>query len=185
MAYWPWRLGTCWPPCQVTVPFVYDESLSVLEQIGQIFCILARYNDSLEGLVTNEMFQEFVDYVKQDQIEQTAELKDYTDEEIDALRQYLEELIRQITIGSVIVVDPSTGFKYPVEEALSHSYNDLRYYAMDWDELAATWSKEEYNTWDKLDAFVNSEDLKSKGYSNIRSMDLFNRYIFNGDSLPH
>lgn len=184
MAYWPYRLGCNWPPCQITVPLVYDESLSAIEQIGVLYGLIKQINTSFEGLVTNEMFQKFVDYVIQDQIDQTNDLKNYTDDEVDNAVSYLEDLIRKITIGEVIVYDPSTGFKKTVEKALSHSYNDLRYYAMSWDEWGDVVQTDEYNTWDKVDTYLYSEPVTSEGYSNIRSVDLFNRILFKNDSKP-
>lgn len=185
MAYWPYRVGLRWPPCQVTVPFVYDESLSVVEQIGVLFGIVKQFNDNNEQFVTKDVFQQYVDFMEQDQIDQTAMLKNYTDDQLEYLRSQLEDMIRDITVGSVIVYDPSTGFKEPIEEALSKSYNDLRSWAMTWDEWQEVTQDSNFDTWDKVDDFTyNGAIVTERGYSNIRCMDLYNRIVFKGIEYP-
>ena len=87
--YYPFLGGgrTC---NQITTPLVYDESLSVEQQIACLFGKIANIDSDF---VTTVEFDDFKSQIHAEQVAQTEQLEGYTDSEIAKLDKELRDLI--------------------------------------------------------------------------------------------
>jgi len=160
-------------PAQIITPLVYDESISYEQQIAQIFGKIKEISEAVSGYVTISFFNEFIKSLEKEEKEQTESLKKYVDTLNYAMKNYVDEAVRDISIGEIRVVDPSSGHIYPIEKALSNAYNDLRYWSWTWAEIDSyTLNK----TWSEVENYMD-------GYT-IRDIDLYADIIFNDNMNP-
>ena len=117
---------------QITVPLVYDESLSIAQQIA---CIMGRLRNIDADFVSVEDFEKFVGAVNADQEKQTADLMGYTNAEIAKLDDELRKLIAGMQIG-LMIWDVTLGAYSPNVEAMRNLFNDLSVHAITVDTLA-------------------------------------------------
>lgn len=125
-----WRFGWPLPPMQLTTPLVYDESLSVPVQIGHIFAILKKFCERLGECATKEALESLYNWIVTDQYKQDCEMRDYTDDEILALRKWVQWQLDRIKAGELAVVNPTSGQKDTVQDSFDDLYEWLRYFAM-------------------------------------------------------
>jgi len=173
--YWPLNIWPfVWPLSRVTtLPDIFFEGMSE----GQILNEIARRMNELwrvySSLMTKEEFDLWLQTYVKDQNEQTNYLRVYTDAAIKALREELIALIHEITLGQINVLDPSTGFYSGLEEALSHQYNDERYFAATWDEIEAITSTMDWDEW----------EAECSLYT-VKELDLLFAYLFGISDSP-
>ena len=153
-------------PCgQITVPLVYDESLSIAQQIA---CIMGRLRNIDADFVSVEDFEKFVGAVNVDQEKQTADLMDYTDAEIAKLDDELRKLIVGMQIG-YMVWDVTEGRYADSVAAMRNLFNDITVHAITVDTLAG------------LDLDVDG--LADCGL-NVRGLAVFSGYLIGDGFTP-
>lgn len=129
--YYPFLGGgrTC---NQITTPLVYDESLSVEQQIACLFGKIANIDSNF---VTTVEFDDFKNQIHAEQVSQTEQLEGYTNSEIDKLDKNLRDLIASLQIGALIwnvTVGACTGNV----KAMRDFFNDVTVHAITVDQLA-------------------------------------------------
>lgn len=145
MAYlypWGYRTGA---PFQVTVPTVYDECMSVPQQIAWLKRVVDCLLQCCDGVFTDEEFCRFFKWLEDDQTKQTEEIKKWAEKKIEETLDFLCE-------KGFLIYDPCFG-QYPtgVEDTIWDVYKNVRYYAntakrldefeftaQQWDELGMT-----------------------------------------------
>lgn len=161
-------------PAQIVTPLVYDESISYEQQIAMIFGKMKEVSEAIAGYLTITAFTQFVEALDKEEKNQTDELKKYTNDLTNALKIYVDNAIRDVSIGAIEVLDPSTGEVMSVENAISNSYNDLRYWALSWNDIDTYTENKTYNEFDAiLDDFT------------VREIDLFASIVLLDDFDPH
>lgn len=170
------------------IPATFRELMSYPDQIHWLVYHIVWLSERTDTYLTEAAFDEWVDAwlarYEREQAAQTDELKeytdtsvralkDYTDDELAALRTYLLSVIGDIVLGKISVVDPSTGFVSPINEALSHMYNDLCYWSATCDEVEGFIGD---RTWDEWDAVIEPYTVKQ--------LDLLFANIFLGQTEP-
>lgn len=154
------------PNCQLITPLVYDESLSVEQQIACLMGQMKKLTAYVEQFVPNSVFQEFVKFMEKDQNEQTEELEQYTDKQLLALKTYLISLIDQIT-AAMEIWDVTLGRFNNNVDSMRDLFNDVTVHAITVDTLA------------NLDLTV---DGLSECGLNVRGLAVFSGYL-EGDSF--
>lgn len=129
--YYPFLGGgrTC---NQITTPLVYDESLSVEQQIACLFGKIANIDSDF---VTNVEFDDFKNQIHAEQISQTEQLEGYTNSEIDKLDKNLRDLIASLQIGTLIW-NVTVGAYTGNVKAMRDFFNDVTVHAITVDQLA-------------------------------------------------
>lgn len=112
------------PLGQVTTPMVYNESLSVLEQISIAYGKINQLDENMSSYLLISTFNEFVKNLEADQIEQDEELKDYSDTANERLRLWMLDQLAEISEG-VLDWDVTTGAYAPSREAMRRLFNWL------------------------------------------------------------
>jgi len=129
--YYPY-LGTGATCNQITTPLVYDESLSVAQQIA---CIMGRIKEIDTSFVSTSQFADFLEWLKKDQDAQTADMREYTDAEVkdavNALLKLIEETQKGMMLWNVVL-----GKFYSNTDTMRDVFNDLTVHAIDVDTLA-------------------------------------------------
>lgn len=125
--YYPFLGGgrTC---NQITTPLVYDESLSVEQQIA---CLFGKIGD----IVSKAELDDFKRQVHAEQVEQTSQLEAYTDAEIDKLGKTLLRLIDDLQVG-VLAWNVTVGSSTESVSAMRDFFNDVTVHAITVDQLA-------------------------------------------------
>lgn len=118
-----------YPWCQIMTPLVYDESLSYEQQIAHLFSLL-------KNTVSKSELENFIEFMKNDQIAQSGADRKYTDDEINKLNTAIRELIEGITAGN-LQWDCQNGVMTDTVTAQRDMFNDLAIHALDVDDLTA------------------------------------------------
>lgn len=129
--YYPFLGGgrTC---NQIATPLVYDESLSVEQQIACLFGKIA----NIDGyFVATVEFDDFKNQVHAEQVSQTEQLEGYTNSEIDKLDKNLRDLIAGLQIGTLIW-NVTAGAYTDNVRAMRDFFNDVTVHAITVDQLA-------------------------------------------------
>lgn len=160
--YYPFLGGgrTC---NQITTPLVYDESLSVEQQIACLFGKIAGIDSDF---VTNVEFDDFKNQIHAEQVAQTEQLEGYTDSEIDKLDKNLRDLIADLQVG-MLIWNVTVGAYTDNVKAMRDLFNDVTVHAITVDTLA------------NLDLTV---DGLSECGLNVRGLAVFSGYL-EGDSF--
>lgn len=129
--YYPFLGGgrTC---NQITTPLVYDESLSVEQQIACLFGKIANIDS---GFVATVEFDDFKNQIHAEQVSQTEQLEGYTNSEIDKLDKNLRDLIASLQIGTLIW-NVTVGAYTGNVKAMRNFFNDVTVHAITVDQLA-------------------------------------------------
>lgn len=129
--YYPFLGGgrTC---NQITTPLVYDESLSVEQQIACLFGKIANIDSDF---VTTVEFDDFKNQIHAEQVSQTEQLEGYTNSEIDKLDKSLRDLIASLQIGTLIW-NVTVGTYTDNVKAMRDFFNDVTVHAITVDQLA-------------------------------------------------
>lgn len=155
------------------IPDLYFEYTSNDRMIAELTARMQSVLKELSGYLTIEDFNKWLETYVEEQIKQSQDLVDYTDGQIQTLKDYLLGVIEEIVIGTILVWDPSTGTLVNASTALSNSYNDLRYFAMTWEE------------WDEYTENMTCAELDEQlSQYTVRQVDLFSRILLKGDSTP-
>lgn len=160
--YYPFLGGgrTC---NQITTPLVYDESLSVEQQIACLFGKIAGIDSDF---VTTVEFDDFKNQIHAEQVAQTEQLEGYTDSEIDKLDKNLRDLIAGLQVG-MLIWNVTVGAYTGNVKAMRDFFNDVTVHAITVDTLA------------QLDMTV--DQLADCGL-NVRGLAVFSGYL-EGDSF--
>ena len=117
---------------QITTPLVYDESLSIAQQIA---CIMGQIKEIDTSFVHTSQFADFLEWLKKDQDAQTADMREYTDAEVkdavNALLKLIEETQKGMMLWNVVL-----GKFYGNANTMRDIFNDLTVHAIDVDTLA-------------------------------------------------
>lgn len=129
--YYPFLGGgrTC---NQIATPLVYDESLSVEQQIACLFGKIANIDGDF---VTTDEFDDFKNQIHAEQVSQTEQLEGYTNSEIDKLDKNLRDLIANLQVGTLIW-NVTVGTYTDSVKAMRDFFNDVTVHAITVDQLA-------------------------------------------------
>lgn len=129
--YYPFLGGgrTC---NQVATPLVYDESLSVEQQIACLFGKLAAIDG---GFVSTAAFDDFESRLHAEQKAQTEQLEGYADAEVAKLDKSLRDLIAGLQVG-LSVWNVTVGAHTDGVLAMRDFFNDVTVHAITVDQLA-------------------------------------------------
>lgn len=162
--YYPFLGGgrTC---NQITTPLVYDESLSVAQQIA---CLFAKIKSMDTDFVSTDEFKEFINQlnIELDKIKSDAET--YTDVEIANLDNKLIKIIEQLQIG-MLIWNVTVGKYTENVTAMRDFFNDVTVHAITVDTLA------------NMDITVDG--LTDCGL-NVRGLAVFSGYLVGNDFVP-
>lgn len=115
---------------QVTVPMVYDESLSVAQQIACIFGALKKLAAEGRDHATVQQLEMLYDWIVGDQAEQDIRLKNYADEADDALYDEIMRYLKKLETGMILIDNPTSNLKEYVGKVVADVYEWLRYYEL-------------------------------------------------------
>lgn len=162
--YYPFLGGgrTC---NQITTPLVYDESLSVEQQIA---CLFGKITGIDSDFVTTVEFDDFKNQIHAEQVAQTEQLEGYTDSEIDKLDNNLRNLIAGLQVG-MLVWNVTVGEYTDNVKAMRDLFNDVTVHAITVGTLA------------QLDMTV--DQLADCGL-NVRGLAVFSGYLMGEDFVP-
>lgn len=163
--YYPYCVGGAL--CnQITTPLVYDESLSIAQQIAAIMGRLSEIDTTYLPL---DQFQEFLNQLNAEQASQTSELEDYTDTSVSNLRTELIKLINGLQIG-MLIWDVTQGAFDDNVQAMRDLFNDVTVHAI------------------TVDTLANLEGLTVDGLANsglnVRGLAVFSGYLEGADFVP-
>lgn len=162
--YYPFLGGgrTC---NQITTPLVYDESLSVAQQIA---CLFGKIKSMDTDFVSTDEFKEFIDQlnIELDKIKSDAET--YTDVEIANLDNKFIKIIEQLQIG-MLIWNVTVGKYTENVTAMRDFFNDVTVHAITVDTLA------------NMDITVDG--LTDCGL-NVRGLAVFSGYLVGDDFVP-
>lgn len=150
---------------QVTTPLVYDESLSITQQIaiimGKLNAIDTDYIDAAE-------FDSFKQQLAAtlDALEKAGEK--YTDDSVEALKRELTALIASLQIG-LLVWNVTLGKYTDNVESMRDFFNDVTVHAITVDELA--------------NLELNVDQLANCGL-NVRGLAVFSGYLIGENFTP-
>lgn len=158
--YYPFLGGgrTC---NQITTPLVYDESLSVEQQIACLFGKIADF-------VTTVEFDDFKSQIHAEQVAQTEQLEGYTDSEIAKLDKELHDLIAGLQVG-LLIWNVTVGRYTGNVRTMRDFFNDVTVHAITVDTLA------------QLDLTV--DQLAECGL-NVRGLAVFSGHLMGDDFVP-
>lgn len=150
---------------QITTPLVYDESLSVEQQIACLFGKIANIDSDF---VTAVEFDDFKNQSHAEQVSQTEQLEGYTDSEIDKLDKNLRDLIAGLQVG-MHIWNVTVGEYTANVKAMRDFFNDVTVHAITVDTLA------------QLDMTV--DQLADCGL-NVRGLAVFSGYLIGENFVP-
>ena len=150
---------------QITTPLVYDESLSVAQQIA---CLFGKIKSMDTDFVSTDEFKEFINQlnIELDKIKSDAET--YTDVEIANLDNKLIKIIEQLQIG-MLIWNVTVGKYTENVTAMRDFFNDVTVHAVTVDTLA------------NMDITVDG--LTDCGL-NVRGLAVFSGYLVGDDFVP-
>lgn len=146
---------------QIVTPLVYDESLSIAQQIA---CIMSKLNGFADGYLSIDEFKAFIDELNKEQSEQTNELKQYTDEQVLHAYNELMELIKELEAG-MLVWNVVHGEYTNSIDAMRDMFNDVTVHGISVDTLAG------------LDITV---DQLADSNLNVRGLAVYGGYLIDG-----
>ena len=160
--YYPFLGGgrTCG---QITTPLVYDESLSVAQQIA---CLFGKIQSIDTDFVSTQEFQEFLNRLNAELDKMKDDSESYTDEEVAKLYDKLLKLIEQLQIG-MLIWNVTVGKYTDDVTTMRDFFNDVTVHAITVDTLAG------------MDITVDG--LTDCGL-NVRGLAVFSGYL-EGDSF--
>ena len=163
--YYPYCVGGAL--CnQITTPLVYDESLSIAQQIA---AIMGRLSEIDTAYLPLDQFQEFLNQLNAEQEKQTDELEDYTDTSVSNLRTELIKLINGLQIG-MLIWDVTQGAFDDNVQAMRDLFNDVTVHAI------------------TVETLANLEGLTVDGLANsglnVRGLAVFSGYLEGPDFVP-
>ena len=164
MIYYPF-LGNGRTCNQITTPLVYDESLSVAQQIA---CLFGKIQGIDEGFVSTDEFSEFVDQLNAELDGIRSDGKSYTDGEIAKLDDKLVQLIADLQIG-MLIWNVTVGKYTNNVEAMRDFFNDVTVHAITVDTLA--------------NMEITVDGLTECGL-NVRGLAVFSGYLIGEDFTP-
>lgn len=146
---------------QIVTPLVYDESLSIAQQIA---CLYGRIQNIDSDSLSIDDFKKFVDQlnIELDKLEKEAEA--YTDGEIDKVLKILEQIQIGMLVWNVVI-----GAYTNSVESMRDLFNDVTVHAITVDSLA------------NLDMTVDG--LSDCGL-NVRGLAVFSGYLNGEDFVP-
>lgn len=162
--YYPF-LGSGRTLNQITTPLVYDESLSIAQQIA---CIMGRVNSIDTDFVGVDQFKEFLNQLNAEQASQTSELEQYTDTAVSNLDDKLMGIIAGIQVG-MLIWNVTKGKYTGNVESMRDIFNDITVHAITVDTLA------------EMDLTV--DQLSDCGL-NVRGLAVFSGYLVGEDFEP-
>lgn len=162
--YYPF-LGSGRTLNQITTPLVYDESLSIAQQIA---CIMGRVNSIDADFVGVDQFKEFLNQLNAEQAAQTSELEQYTDTAVSNLDDKLMGIIAGIQVG-MRIWNVTKGKYTGNVESMRDIFNDVTVHAVTVDTLA------------EMDLTV--DQLSDCGL-NVRGLAVFSGYLLGEDFEP-
>lgn len=129
--YYPFLGGgrTC---NQIATPLVYDESLSVEQQIACLFGKIAHIDGDF---VATAEFDDFKNQIHAEQVSQSEQLEGYTNSEIGKLDKNLRDLIANLQVGTLIW-NVTAGTYTDNAKAMRDFFNDVTVHAITVDQLA-------------------------------------------------
>ena len=148
-------------PFQKTVPLVYDESVSMAQQVA---AIMGKLCELSQNEVTTHDLAVLWDRFVADQTRQDGVLKGYTDEQVADLWAYLENIA-----DGWLIWDETTGGYSPNRDAIRHLFNDVAVHACTVDELAE-WG--------------NVADLANCGLT-VRGLAVWSWWLFGKTFVPN
>lgn len=160
--YYPF-LGSGRTLNQITTPLVYDESLSIAQQIA---CIMGKVNSIDTDFVGTEEFETFKQQLAASLDQLFNDSKAYTDEAVKQLDVSLRALIEQIEEGS-LQWDVTLGEYTDSVSAMRDMFNDVTVHGITVDTLAGL----EYTVDTLADCGLN-----------VRGLAVFSGYL-EGDSF--
>ena len=160
--YYPFLGGghTC---NQITTPLVYDESLSVAQQIA---CLFGKIQSIDTDFLSTQEFQEFLNKLNAELDKMKDDSESYTDGEIAKLYDKLLKLIEQLQIG-MLIWNVTVGKYTDDVTTMRDLFNDVTVHAITVDTLA------------NMDITVDG--LTDCGL-NVRGLAVFSGYL-EGDSF--
>lgn len=162
--YYPF-LGSGATCNQITTPLVYDESLSIAQQIA---CIMGRVNSIDTDFVGVSQFKEFLNCLYGEEAKQTSELEKYTDTAVSNLDDKLMAIIAGIQVG-MLIWNVTKGKYAENVESMRDIFNDVTVHALTVDTLA--------------DLDMNVDQLSDCGL-NVRGLAVFSGYLVGEDFEP-
>ena len=150
---------------QITTPLVYDESLSIAQQIA---CIMGRVNSIDTDFVGVDQFKEFLNQLNAEQAAQTSELEQYTDTAVSNLDDKLMGIIAGIQVG-MLIWNVTKGKYAENVESMRDFFNDVTVHAITVDELA--------------NLELNVDQLADCGL-NVRGLAVFSGYLIGENFTP-
>lgn len=162
--YYPF-LGSGRTLNQIVTPLVYDESLSIAQQIA---CIMGRVNSIDTDFVGVEQFKEFLNQLNAEQAGQTEQLEKYTDTAVSNLDDKLMGIIAGIQVG-MLIWNVTKGKYTDNVESMRDIFNDVTVHAITVDTLA--------------DLDMDVDQLSDCGL-NVRGLAVFSGYLVGEDFEP-
>lgn len=150
---------------QITTPLVYDESLSIAQQIA---CIMGRVNSIDTDFVGVDQFKEFLNQLNAEQAAQTEQLENYTDTAVSNLDDKLTAIIAGIQVG-MLIWNVTKGKYAENVESMRDFFNDVTVHAITVDELA--------------NLELNVDQLADCGL-NVRGLAVFSGYLIGENFTP-
>lgn len=162
--YYPFLGGgrTC---NQITTPLVYDESLSVEQQIA---CLFGKIASIGSDFATTAEFDDFKNQIHAEQVSHTEQLEGYTNSEIGKLDKNLRDLIANLQVGTLIW-NVTAGTYADNVKAMRDFFNDVTVHAITVDQLA------------QLDMTV--DQLADCGL-NVRGLAVYSGQLMGGGFVP-
>lgn len=131
MLFWPF-LGNGYTCNQITNPLVYDESLSIAQQIA---AIMGRLSSIDSDYLHTDEFKAFVDQLNLELENLLQEAKTYTDTETAALETKIINFISDLQIG-MLIWDVTLGRYNRNVDAMRDTFNDVTVHAITVQELS-------------------------------------------------
>lgn len=137
--------GTVYPiygPNAITWPLVYDESVSITQQIAYIMGALNEENNRFGLYLTLPAFREFLDRLDEEQSAQDTALMAYANQKDAMLRAALEKQIENIVAGQLIW-NPTKGKMTDSVASTRDMFRWLAVHALTCDQLSASCTVQE------------------------------------------
>lgn len=150
---------------QITTPLVYDESLSVAQQIA---CLFGKIQSMDTDFVSTDEFKEFINQLNAELDKIKSDAETYTDGEIAKLDDKFIKIIEQLQIG-MLIWNVTVGKYTENVTAMRDFFNDVTVHAITVDTLA------------NMDITVDG--LTDCGL-NVRGLAVFSGYLVGDDFVP-
>lgn len=131
---------------QVVDPLVYDENLTIAQQIA---CLYTYFHSMDSNFVTVQTFEDFLAALDAEQEAQTETLEQYTDDEIAKLYTALMAEINKL-VGGQMIWDVTQGARENDIETMRNLFNDVTVHGLTVDQLTDATYNEAALTVDSL-----------------------------------